>query len=327
MTDIRPQTASSSFSASSSVSASSSSTVAASDRLAPGEHTAHVHGVSLRYRVAGQGPILIMQSPGWGIGCIPYVKSLAPLERSHTVVYYDPRASGASTHTPPATLHVGTLVEDLEGLRAYLGIERFRLAGHSHGGLIAAHYALRHPERVSALVLLAAQLVGVRPHPAERNGQVDPAAVPEIAAAFDYLESVGGFERMFSATTDVEATGFLSGIAPLYFRDPRYTPVLREMFSDRPIPVATMQSVSATDGGFPLSDRALRACPVPTLVVSGRYDMFCPPAPARQLAETMPHARYAVFEQSGHFAWIEEPEAFFETVSAFLTGPSVIPAR
>lgn len=296
------------------------------DPLASGEHLATIRGTRLRYRVAGQGPVLIVQSPGWGVGSEVY-ESLAPLRRSFTVVTYDPRGSGATAGAPPEELHVQTFVEDLEALRRHLGLSSFALAGHSHGGLIALHYALAHPARVSSLVLLGAQLVGVLDHPDEVNAEVDPRDEPEIAKGYAFLESVGGFAAMFHARTDEEATAFLRGIGPLYFRDPSKAAPLYAFLDRYDIPVRTMQSVSATDGGFPLRERALRALPVRTLVVSGRYDVFCPPGPARRLAEMLPHAERVVFEKSGHFPWIEEPEAFFPAVAGFLARSNVIPAR
>lgn len=297
-----------------------------SPHLRPGEHRANVNGTTLRYRVVGQGPVLVIQSPGWGIGSAPYEGMLGPLEASFTLVHYDPRGSGGSATSPTSTLHVGTFVDDLEALRAHLGLETFLLAGHSHGGLIASHYAMKHPTRVRALLLLAPQLVGVPSHPDEVDAAVDPETSPDIAGAFEYLESMGGFHRMFSASTDEEATDFLRGIAPLYFKDARHAAKLRALLDARPLPIVTMQAVSAADGRFPLRERDLRKCAVPTLAVSGRFDLFCPPSHARQLVGTMPHARQRIFEESGHFAWIEEPDAFFAEVRAFLAHPTFIPA-
>lgn len=294
-------------------------------QLSTGRHTATMNGTTLRYRVAGEGPVLLMQAPGWGIGSEVYA-SLAPLERFFTVVMYDPRGSIGAPEEPPAKLHVGTFVDDLEALRDHLGLASFALAGHSHGGLIALHYALRHPGRVSSLVLLGAQLVGIHDHPEEVNGEVDPAEVPELADAFAYLESIGGFDAMFQATKDEEASAFIRGIGPMYFKDPRQGAPLYSFLDTHAIPIRTMQAVSATDGGYALPMPALRALQVRTLVVNGRYDLFCPPGPARRLAETLPNATRVVFEQSGHFPWIEESEAFFDRVRAFLAPSSVIPA-
>lgn len=296
--------------------------------LRPGEHRARVNGQTLRYRVAGRGPVLVVQSPGWGPAAAPYEPTLRPLEEDFTLVYYDPRGSGASSRpTAAADLHVGAFVADLEALRAHLGLETFALMGHSHGGLIALHYALAHPRRVAPLVLLAAQLVGVEPHPGERNGEVDPAEVPEVARAYAFLEEVGGFAAAFHAGTDADATAFLRGIAPLYFKDPAKAGPLHDFLAVRDIPATTLRAVSAADHRYPLPERALRDLRVRTLVVSGRFDLFCPPAPARRLAETLPDAERVVFEESGHFPWLEEPEAFFAEVRRFLARRSVIPAK
>jgi proline iminopeptidase len=287
--------------------------------LAPGEHTAAVEGTTLRYQVAGTGPVLIVQSPGWGIGAAPYTATFGRLEASFTVVYLHPRGSRGADPEPASKLHVGQFVEDLEAFRRWLGLERFALAGHSHGGLIATHYALRYPARLHCLVLLDAQLVGVAGHPGEQDAAVDPAKDGAIAAAYEYLASVGGFARLSTLRSDAEATEFLEGITPLYFRATRHAGSLRAALAGAALPLHTLRSVSGTDGAFALEPAALRACPVPTLAVSGRYDIFCPPSTARQLTETMPRATLAVFEESGHFPWVEEPETFFPTVKDFVT--------
>lgn len=295
--------------------------------LAPGTHTVTLNGTTLRYRVVGRGPVLVVQPPGWGIGAAPYESTFLPLEDSFTLVHLQPRGSSGRPAEPTSKLHVGTFIEDLEALRTHLGLETMALTGHSHGGFIAMHYALRYPDRVRALLLLAAQLVGVGSHRGERDGQMDPRRVPEIAEGYAYLERVGGFHRMFTATTDDEATGFLRGIAPLYFKDPRHAAALRAMLDVATVPVHTMQTVSGMDGAFPLDARALRACAVPTLAVSGRYDLFCPPSVSRQLVSLLPAGRQVVFEESGHFPWLEEPDACFAAIRHFLADPTLIPAR
>src|SRR5690348_8053658 len=123
--------------------------------------TAIINGVRLAYRVAGSGPPLVVQPPGWGIGVGLYQQTYTPLEAHNTVIYYDTRGSGDSARAvAPDSINVGQFVEDLDGLRALLGLERFALTGHSHGGYIALNYALRYPERLSHLLPVDAQ-VGV----------------------------------------------------------------------------------------------------------------------------------------------------------------------
>lgn len=287
-------------------------------RLRNGQHVARVNGLDLSYRVAGAGPVLVVQAPGWGVGAVPYEPTFGPFEAHFTVVYYDPRGSGASQAPESATeLHVDALVDDLEELRLHLGLEDFALIGHSHGGFLSLHYALRHPRRVSRLIALNAQLVGVPPHPEERDALPDHDLFGPAMAAF---ETAGGFDALFSARTDREATDLLEIMAPLYFQNPDGVSGFRRFLSVRDVPVRTMQAVSAADGGFPLDGR-LRRLDVPTLVVSGRHDIFCPPSGARTLAETLPHARLLMMEGSGHFPWVEEPEAFFREALGFLAAP------
>lgn len=277
------------------------------------------HGISIRYRVAGRGPVLLVEAPGWGVGASIYEATFGPLEKDLTVVYWDPRGSGASgVPTDAADLHVGAFVDDLEALRAHLGLERFALMGHSHGGFIALHYALRHPDRVSRLMLLDAQLVGVEAHPDEPQRVPDADTNPDLEGVFRFLDSVGGFDELFRMKTDAEATAFMQRIVPMYFRDVSKSGALARLFASGALPVRTMQAVSGTDGSFPLGV-GLRQFRVPTLIVAGRYDLVCPIGAARRLAETIPEARLALFEQSGHFPWIEEPEKFFALAHDFLS--------
>jgi proline iminopeptidase len=83
---------------------------------------------------------------------------LAPLARTLTVLYFDPRGSGKSSRpaqdTPMSTLD---MADDLEALRSYLGQAKIAVLGHSHGGEIAAVFSARHPDHVSRLVLVTAK--------------------------------------------------------------------------------------------------------------------------------------------------------------------------
>jgi proline iminopeptidase len=56
----------------------------------------------------------------------------------------------------------------------------------------------------------------------------------------------------------------------------------------------------------------------PTLILVGKDDFVCPPPQARILHEGIPNFESAVFENSGHFTHVEEPEAFFDAVRGWL---------
>ena len=63
----------------------------------------------------------------------------------------------------------------------------------------------------------------------------------------------------------------------------------------------------------------------PTLLLCGRHDPQYPPGCSDALLAAIPRARLAVFEQSGHYPFIEEPARFWREVAAFLEGGEVRP--
>lgn len=62
----------------------------------------------------------------------------------------------------------------------------------------------------------------------------------------------------------------------------------------------------------------LSSVDVPTLVIAGRHDAFTSWSQADRIAARLPHADVVVFERSGHFPWIEEPDSFFDTITNWL---------
>ena len=75
---------------------------AADQKLGLGSHQAKFADVNLHYVVAGRGPLVLVTSPGWGIGSLYLQRGLAPLEKTFTVVYLDTRGSGGSSRPADA---------------------------------------------------------------------------------------------------------------------------------------------------------------------------------------------------------------------------------
>ena len=127
----------------------------AETRLSVGQHVADLRGIKFAYYVAGTGPLIVVQSPGWGVGSEDLRNGLEPLESKFTLVFYDTRGSGLSSRPSDETkMSTSDMVDDLEGLRQYWGIPTMTLLGHSHGGNIALGYAIRYPKRVRKLILV-----------------------------------------------------------------------------------------------------------------------------------------------------------------------------
>lgn len=271
-----------------------------------------VNGLCLRYRISGTGRPMIVQAPGWGIGAHVYEQTLAPLAEHCMMISYDTRGSGGSER--PARAEDATLanmVEDLEELRRQLGLETFALMGHSHGGSIALAYAARYGQQLSQLILLDTPVndAGV--------GADLERTLPQLAAREETAQAATVFmSELASITTDEEMAAVLEQIMPLYFADVAKSAPIGLAVRACP-PSSWAYRAISHEGLFDVGDQ-LAAWSVPTLVVVGRHDFICSPAQAQQLHERIGSSQLVIFEQSGHFPWLEEPDAFFGAVTAFL---------
>ena len=114
-------------------------------------------GVRIAFATTGHGPPLVKVSNwlshlefDWGSPV--WRHWLSALSRDHTLVRYDERGCGLSDWEAP-DLSFATWVRDLETVVDVLGLERFPLLGISQGASVAIQYAVRHPDRVSHLIL------------------------------------------------------------------------------------------------------------------------------------------------------------------------------
>ena len=121
-------------------------------------------GVQIAYAIVGQGPPLVKaanwlshlewdwQSPIWR-------HLLREFSRDQTFIRYDERGNGLSDWNV-SDLSFNAWVEDLESVVNAAKVDRFPLLGISQGGAVAIAYAVRHPEKVSHLILYGAYARG-----------------------------------------------------------------------------------------------------------------------------------------------------------------------
>jgi proline iminopeptidase len=281
------------------------------------EGTLPVDGACIWYRIVGTGPLLFVQTPGWGIGSALYQSTLGDLAQRFTLVFHDTRGSGRSSLSGDgfAMVNVGQFVLDLEALRQHLDIERFVLLGHSHGGYIAMNYALAYPGRVTALVLVASQLGVDEPQADVRR------TLPVLAGDSRFAAAAAAFQAPGKFADDAEFSGFLRQVAPLYFKEPsghgyeQFTTYLNE----HQVPLKTFQACAVTNRHFPVRAR-LAELHIPTLCLVGQSDFICSPVQSQAIHGSIARSVLVEFLNSGHFCWLEEAELFRSVLSRFLDG-------
>jgi proline iminopeptidase len=281
--------------------------------LAAGEFTAELNGLKLWYKVSGTGPVCLMPTAAWGPSCDLYFRTLKPLEKTFTVVYLDCRGIGRSQRAASTKEYTWDhLVADLEALRAHLKQEKVWLMGHSEGGIIALHYACRHPERVRGLVLLDTMAVADEERHKEFTSRLQHRKdEPWFAEAVHALQ-----QKTVDSDGDMKAR--TKTLMPLYWADPAKIAPFAADFE------ATSMSAAAKQGQmdshrfpFDLRDR-LKVVTAPALIVVGDEDLFCSPFDAKRLHLCLPSSKLLLIENAGHFPWLEQPEVFFRDVPAFL---------
>jgi pimeloyl-ACP methyl ester carboxylesterase len=277
-----------------------------------GDYLAQINGLRLWYRRAGSGPPLVVQAPGWGVGCAYLIQTLRPLEERFTVIYYDPRGSGKSARPGSnAEINVGAIVHDLELLRRHLGLERFSLFGHSHGGYIALNYALRHQAHLSHLIVAGCML-----GPDELEADM-AASVPRLAERSEYARAAAAWRDAGPFISDAEFGEWLQQTLPLSFHRPAVgMSVFARVKQENPS-LAAAQGTRPSDREFPVRDQ-LDRIHVPTLILAGRHDFKTSVAQEMAIHRGIPGSRLVVFEESGHFPWFEEPLSFFRAIKEFV---------
>jgi pimeloyl-ACP methyl ester carboxylesterase len=257
---------------------------------------AEVNGARLWYEEAGSGPALVMLHSHL-IDSGQWDSQLSALSSRFRVVRYDARGFGRSD-LPAGPF---SFAEDLGGLLDVLGIERASLTGCSGGGATIVDFALTHPERVDALVLVGSSLPGFRP-----SGE-PPAAMVERRKALERGDLDLAVELALQFSTD-------GGRSPDQV-DARARERTREMMARqarRPNPV-----VEARWADPPAASR-LTEIGAATLVVVGSHDVAAMHEIADLVAREVPGSRKEVIADAGHHPNVEHPELFNELALSFL---------
>ena len=255
----------------------------------------------------GNGPLLVCHPGGPGFDGSELV-DLGGLDATRTLLLVDPRGTGGSDNAE--TYLLDDYVADIEELRAGLGDERIDLLGFSHGGLVAAAYAIAHPERIRKLVLT----VGLAAFTPEMEVEAE-RVIASFAGEPWHADATAALAREEAGDygTPAEAGAMWNAMVPLYFSrwEERYRPLVEvERMNPEPL-----RQFNATP--FDLRPD-LGRIEAETLVITGRDDFICGPAAAQVLADGIPRSELVIVENAGHMLHVEQPAAYSAAVESFL---------
>jgi len=259
-------------------------------------------GARIFYQAAGDGPPLIFSNPTFSSHQL-WREQVDAFSARYRVISWDYRGHGRSD--APAEQHrysFEQVISDLGSVqRAAAAGEPAFLAGLSLGGTISISYALAHPERVRALLLVSTG-------PGFRKSEALAQWNEMLERAASRLEAVGIEEYLKGRRASAE----LLGLSP----DSDRGRELRAAISTSSV-AGLAQFARRVAGPLPnLVDR-LSEVPLPTLVLIGELDEAFQ-ASSRVLAAKMPAAQRCELAGAGHVANLDRPEAFLREVETFL---------
>ncbi len=284
--------------------------------------------IQLHHFAAGNGRNVLIIHGGPGQPSTQPWPGLEPLTNEYQFHYYDQRGSGESTRPIDTfssnnyyenvtvldqTLGLGAQIADIERIRQILGEEQLIIIGHSFGSFLASLYAAEFPQHVESLILLAPADVLVMPQ--ESGGlfaEVRRRLPENLHAEYDaYLDEYLDFGNVFNKSeADLVQMNNQFG---RYYEAVADVPALEQGKAGGWMTTAIYFSMGSRHD---FRD-ALQVVDAPVLIIHGANDLQTEAA-SQIYADAFTNATFQTIDDTGHFSFVEQPDAFATAVADFL---------
>jgi len=277
------------------------------------EGLAEINGTELYFKRIGEGePVVVLHGgPVLEHGyLVPY---LEPLADRYELIFFDQRLSGRSSADLDSTeVRLSEFVEDIEGLRRRMDLDKIHLLGHSWGGFLAMNYALKYPSSLRSLVLLNSMPASSELWRKEEK-ILARGITRENRLQRQAIISSSRFQRDNSEAVEQ--------LLKLFYRNQFRDPSLADSLDfDLPDNYAergkrfgyVMQDIENYD-----LHPDLASVETPALLLYGSIEPSAA-ASGPKIRESMPNSELVIIEDTGHFPFIEKPDIFLTELRAFL---------
>jgi len=264
-------------------------------------------GALAHYRIQGRsdGPTLLLVH-GSNASLHTWEPWVRELGADYRIVTVDLPGHGLTSAVPGDDYSDLGMARFLEELRAQLGIERWSVAGNSMGGAVAWRYALAHPERVEALVLV------------DSGGPRPPGTPDEPASLAFALAETPGLNRLLEHITPRSLVA--EGLRSAFYDESRVDEVMIDRYYELMLHPGSRRAhrLRFSRPGAERSPELLRQIEAPTLILWGEEDRLIPVAVGQYLDELIPESELVVYPKVGHIPMEEAPQKSARTVREFL---------
>jgi len=284
-------------------------------RLIPGEYTLAVPGGNIWYKVTGSGKgmpvILVHGGPGFSSF---YLKSLEELGDDRVIIRYDQLGGGKSDKIADTTMFTfAHFVNELDSLRAYLGLEKAHVLGHSWGTMLGIEYYRAHPTHVASLTFGSA--VFDVPAYAKRAKELLKTLPDSTQRAIIQAEATGQFDSPAYQNAMNQFYGLYVWRRPVQADlDSTFATVNQAIYMYMQGP--SEFTITGTFKDYDVTS-FLPQITVPTLFTVGEFDEVGPEL-IKSFADKVQGARYVVMPGAAHVTTWDARDAMNTAVRGFL---------
>lgn len=285
-----------------------------------------INGAKLWVVTVGTGEPLIIIPGGPGDNHLSYRRfdSLS-VKGNIQLIYFDAFGRGKSdTAKNVKEYSLARDIEDIEGLRKAMHLNKISLLGHSYGSLVAQGYAIKYGQNTSRLIIADGfHSYAMWQENDDNSNHEIKTNYPEI---WEELMAVRKKGSISSSDDHQEIYGRVP-YGFLYTYNPENF-VSRGKRKPYPNPFNTKlyYQMVGKDGDFIVGSdigkfdfrKQLKNLKMPVLIVTGRYDHVAVPWMEVQYKKYCPQAQFVMFEKSGHNPQVEEPEKEFPLIEEFM---------
>jgi len=281
--------------------------------LENGSFTTEVDGWTIHYEVHGSGPVVMVLTNSWGLSLEGLHGLFGALEERLTMVYFDPRGMGGSSAVvEDSDMSLAAVREDFHALRRHLGFDTVNVLGWSNGATNLILLTAEQPETIDSAVFV---------HGVASYGPEDFLAFaqkyPELTQKYVAFQQ----EMADESLTDEDRTArmremWLVEYFPAISADPESAaPSIQAAFAEAEFSWAHGQYATKESPAFDFREQ-LASITARSLIVAGAHDSL-PQDKVREISDGIADASFVVFDASGHFAPLEEPDRFTAVVFEF----------
>lgn len=281
---------------------------------------AKIRGTEIYFDIAGmqfaphgQGfverPVLFLLHGGPGGDHLRFKQHSLELQDAAQLVFIDHRGCGRSKKTKMQEYTLKNNVEDIEALRKHLGLDSICLLGTSYGGMVAQAYAVRYPQHLDKLILVATAPSKEFLHEAKKyiaeHGSLKQIAMCEVLWKGQF-KNHKHVMKFFELMESVYSTTAKKNSKKLYSKSNT---------------IWSHEALNYAFGGFlrhyNVIDR-LKNIRCPTLILAGENDWICSLNQAKTIANNIHASKLKIFKNCGHAVAVDAHDAYINMIKKFL---------